>query len=205
MTSSTLIIQGAVEGPLDEAILRRLILHIRAVPGTIYGKQGKAHLLKRWHAYNQAARLTPWVLLVDLDQDAECVPPFLEQHLPDPTPQMCRRVAVRAVEAWLLADAERLAQLLDVPASRIPPHPEMLPDPKQTLVDLAQRSRQRDIREDMVPRPTSGRQVGPAYTARLIEFVNDSENGWRPEIAAQRSDSLQRCLRCLRRLTGKLL
>lgn len=205
MTRSTLLIQGAVEGPLDEAVLCRLIRYVNARPGAIYGKQGKPHLLGRLRAYNQAARTSPWVVLIDLDQDAECAPPFLARHLPDPMPYMCCRLAVRSVEAWLLADGERLARFLDIPASRIPPNPETLLDPKQTLVDLARRSRQREIREDMVPRPQSGRRIGPAYTSRLIEFVNDAKKGWRPEIAAQHSDSLNRCLRCLRRLTGKRL
>jgi len=44
--------------------------------------------------------------------------------------------------------------------------------------------------------------VGPAYTSQLIEFVRDSEKGWRPEIAVKASDSLMRCIciRCLREL-----
>lgn len=200
-TPSLIPIQGAVEGPLDESILRRLILHANATPGTIYGKQGKANLLDRLRGYNQAARASPWVVLMDLDQDAECAPPFLSAHLPDPMPQMCCRAAVRAVESWLIADRERLARFLDVPESRIPLNPEALPNPKLTMVELARRSRRRDVREDMVPRPEGGRKVGPAYASRLIEFVEDRKSGWRPEIAAKHSDSLSRCLRWLRRLT----
>jgi hypothetical protein len=52
----------------------------------------------------------------------------------------------------------------------------------------------------MVPRPESGRQIGPAYTSRLIQFVEDTQAGWRPEVAAAVSDSLARCLRSLGRL-----
>jgi transposase len=43
----------------------------------------------------------------------------------------------------------------------------------------------------------SGRPVGPAYASRLIEFASSS---WRPEVAAQRADSLRRTIDCLRRL-----
>ena len=68
------------------------------------------------------------------------------------------------------------------------------------MVDIARHSRRREIREDMLPRTGSGRVVGPAYTARLIEFVMGGKIGWRPEIAAERSESLKRCLRSLRRL-----
>lgn len=198
-------IQGAVEGPLDEVVLRRLVLHIRALPGTIYGQQGKQHLLQRLPSYNQAARLRPWAILIDLDQDADCAPPFVAAHLPHPMPQMCCRVAVRSIETWLLADREHLARFLDVALVRIPQNPETLADPKLMLVNVARHSRCRDVREDIAPRPEGGRQVGPAYTSRLMEFVQDTKNGWRPEIAAKHSDSLYRCLRCLRRLTGKLI
>ena len=68
------------------------------------------------------------------------------------------------------------------------------------MVDIAKGSRRREIREDMIPRTGSGRVVGPAYTARLIEFVIGARNAWRPEVAAERSESLKRCLRCLNRL-----
>ena len=108
--------------------------------------------------------------------------------------------AVRAVEAWLLADRESLATFLSVAASHIPREPEGVTDPKRAMVDLAMHSRRREIREDMVPRPRSGRTVGPAYTSRLIEFVMDTAAGWRPDVAARSSDSLSRCLRCLRQL-----
>jgi hypothetical protein len=70
------------------------------------------------------------------------------------------------------------------------------------MVELARHSHRRGIREDMVPRPGSGRKVGPAYTAQLIDFARDSNNGWRPDVAAKASDSLNRCLQCLLRLVS---
>jgi hypothetical protein len=193
-------ITAAVEGNVDEAVVRRLIDHVGATPGPVYGRNGKDHLRRRIANYNQAARLSPWVVLVDLDHDAECAPPLRSAWLPSLSPFMCLRVAVRQVEAWLLADRERLAKFLSVSTSRIPHNPETIEHPKNTLVELARYSRRRDIREDMVPRPGSGRSVGPAYTARLIEFVISERKGWRPEVAARYSDSLNRSLRCLRRL-----
>mgnify|MGYP007022289016 CR=1 FL=1 len=47
MGSPLLIINGAVEGIVDEAVMRRLLAHIGLVGGTVYGKQGKQHLLER--------------------------------------------------------------------------------------------------------------------------------------------------------------
>jgi hypothetical protein len=184
------IIAGAVEGLVDQAVMRRLLGEVGAEPGPVYGGNGKDHLLERLDGYNRAARFNPWLVLVDLDRDDDCPPPFRERWLPHPAPRMCFRVAVRAIEAWLLADRERCARFLGVTVSRIPLEPESERDPKRVMVDLARHSRRRDIREDLVPRPGSGRAVGPAYTSRLMEFV---ESDWRPEVAANCSDSLRRC------------
>ena len=115
---------------------------------------------------------------------------------------MCFRVAVRQIEAWLLADSERLARFLSIAIARVPVDPEALDNPKETLVNLARHSRRRDIREDMVPRPRSGRSVGAAYTSRLIEFA---ETQWRPEIAAERADSLRRCRIRIERLIADII
>lgn len=193
-------ITAAVEGDVDEAVVRCLIEHIQGKTRAVYGRTGKSHLQRRLSGYNQAARFSPWIVLVDLDHDAECAPPFRNSWLPDPSEHMCFRVAVRAVEAWLMADREHLARFLTVNIARIPQNVETVDHPKLTMVDIARHSRRREIREDMLPRTGSGRVVGPAYTARLIEFVMGGRNGWRPEVAAERSESLKRCLRCLHRL-----
>ncbi len=119
---------------------------------------------------------------------------------------MCFRIAVRAIEAWLMADREKLAHFLSVSVSKIPLNPEITQNPKTFLVNLAKSSRRREIREDMVPRDESGRRVGPAYTSRMIEFIESSKNAWRPDIAAMHADSLSRALRYLklmiRRMSG---
>lgn len=197
MAKSSIFISGAVEGLLDEAVLRQLVEYEGAILEPVYGKNGKPHLKEKLVGYNQASRRFPWVILMDLDQDAECAPLLLRECLPDPSQYMHFRIAVRAIEAWLLADNESLASFLSVAVSRIPLNPEALDDPKQTIVELANYSRRREIREDMVPRPGSGRKVGPAYTSQLIEFV---QTQWCPEVAADRSDSLHRCRQRIREL-----
>lgn len=200
--SGHVFISGAVEGMLDEAVLRRLLKEMGAMAGPIYGKNGKPFLLQKVNAYNQAARFVPWFILVDLDHDADCAPPFLQSCLPNPAPYMNFRVAVREIEAWLLADRERLSKFLSVGASRIPHNPEILGSPKLTMVEIAKHSRRRDVRENMLPRAGSGLKTGPAYTSFLIEFARDSEHGWRPSVAAKSSDSLDRCMRRLEQLIG---
>jgi hypothetical protein len=200
MREEPLIISGAVEGVTDEVVLRSLIQAAGLSVGTVYGKQGKDHLKKNLAAYNQAARYTPWCVLLDLDQDADCAPLLCSALLPEPGGWMCLRIVVRSIEAWLMADREQLAAFLSIPVSRIPTDVEAVERPKETLINLAARSRRRAIKEDMVPREGSGRSVGPGYTAQIIEFVTDQERGWRPLVAAAHADSLRRCMDCLRRL-----
>lgn len=189
-------ISAAVEGTLDEAVVRRLVRHAGARAGTVYGKNGKPFLKERIGGYNNAARHAPWIVLVDLDSESDCAPPLRAAWLPHPAAQMCFRVAVRAVEAWLMADAERLAAFIGVARRRIPADPEREEHPKRAMVNLARSSRRRDVRQDMVPREGSGRTVGPAYTSRLVEYATDR---WRPDVAARRADSLRRAVACVRR------
>jgi hypothetical protein len=89
---------------------------------------------------------------------------------------------------------------LGVAKRKIPDNPEALLDAKTAMVNLARDSRRRDIQQDMVPRPSSGRKVGPAYTSRLVEYV---ENHWQPARAAQHADSLRRAIQCLQRLVSR--
>ena len=77
----------------------------------------------------------------------------------------------------------------------------MLDDPKQVMVNLARKSRKRDIRDDMIPREGSGHEVGQLYNSRLVEFIL---NYWSPDEAVKRSDSLYRCISRLRELKAKM-
>ena len=192
-------IAAAVEGMTDEAVVERLIDHAGGQVGTVYGKSGKDHLRRKISGYNNAARHAPWIVLVDLDAQPECAVRLRKAWLPTPAQLMCFRVAVCAVEAWLMADAEMLADYLGVPRGHVPRAPDGLDDPKGAMVALARRSRRKDIREEMAPREGSGLRVGPAYPGRLIDYA---ANAWRPEVASRRSESLRRAIDCLRRLVA---
>ncbi len=194
-----IVISAAVEGIVDEAVMRKLISHIGATPGDVHGKQGKTYLRQKIAAYNNAARHAPWTVLVDLNGEAACAPTLRQSWLAAPASMLCFRIAVREVEAWLLSDPEPLADFLAVARRRIPGNVEQLNDPKTEMVNLARNSRRRDIRADMVPRPESGRPVGAAYSSRLIEFVSQY---WRPDHALIQADSLRRAIDCLRRLAA---
>ncbi len=203
-TGKPIVISSAVEGVVDEAVVKRLIIESGGEIGPIYGKRGKSHLRQKMNGYNNAARHLPWIVLVDLNREADCPPPLKTLWLPNPEQFMCFRIAVREIEAWLLADRERFALFFKVPLSNIPVKPDLLDDPKEAIIELSRRSRSRDIRLDMVPRPGSGRKIGPAYVSRLIEYVSDRQRGWRPRQAARSSDSLSRSLNRIRELVESL-
>lgn len=182
----------AVEGDLDEEVLRRLVDHVGGEVADVHGKEGDDFIRERLQGYNAAAQQMPWCVLVDLNHKAACPPELRRRWLEsDPSPQFCFRIAVRAVEAWLLADPSGLGDHLSVSGDNIPPQPESVDRPKQRMVAIARGSQDRAIREDMVPREGSGRGVGRAYTSHLVEFAKDR---WRPGVAAANADSLARAI-----------
>ncbi len=200
--STPVVLTAAVEGAVDEVLLRRICQRLGTSVGSVYGLRGKAYILSRLPGFNNSARFRHWVVLVDLDNDGICAAEVLGRWLPVPAPLMRFRIAIRELEAWLLGDPERLASYLAVSARDFPADPESLHDPKQVLVNLGRRSRRRAIREDLVPLPGSGQAVGPAYTTRMIEFIQDRNVGWRPDIAAGNCNSLYRCMQAISALVN---
>lgn len=190
---------GAVEGILDEAVFRRLVLHVGGELGNVHPGGGRSHLARRLRGYNAAAERNPWFVLVDLDTD-ECAPSLRQQLLPVSARFMAFRIAVREVEAWLMGDTERFAAWFEVPVDRMSRIPEALDDPKREVVRLCRDSGRREIREGIVPRPGSGRTVGAMYNGLMPDFVDDARSGWRPDVAARVCPSLARALRDLSRV-----
>jgi hypothetical protein len=190
-------LSGAVEGPTDEPVLRRIIASRGALVHRVQVAQGKQNLQKKLPGYNAAARRSPWIVLVDLNGAYPCPRALADDWLPEPSLLMRLRVVVRSVEAWLLADRERFASTFAIPLPRVPADPDGLPHAKQSLLASVAHARRRDVREDMLPRPGSARSVGPAYTSRVVEDVANTAAGWRPEVAAMSSPSLASCLRRL--------
>lgn len=188
------IVSVGVEGPTDTEVVSRIFDWLGIGMGTVYGERGKGYLDGKVAAWNVAARYAPWLVLRDLDHDAPCAPQLLKVLIPSPSALMRFRVPVRTVDAWLLADAERIAAFLSVRARDVPSDPDSLPQPKQTIVNLARKSRRKDIADDMVPAQGTSGAVGPAFASRMIEFARRS---WRPEVAAVRSASLGKCIAAL--------
>lgn len=184
----------AVEGATDEIVLKRLMEFLSLPYGRVYGMRGKNDLLQNLARYNNAARFTPWLVLIDLNASEECAPLYIDRLLPSPAPNMLLRIAVRELESWLLADREQIASFLGIPVQRVVVNPDNLDNPKSELVALARRSRFSRVKQDIIPRPDSGAAVGPGYLSRMTEFANQH---WRPDVAMHNSDSLRRCVEAL--------
>lgn len=195
-------IRYAVEGSTDEPLARRLIGTVGMNPRATLIAGGKPKLDPKLPGYNAAARHSAWLVLRDLDHDdaGSCVPDMVQKLLGGlPSGGMCFRIAVREAEAWLLADAGSFAQFFGVSKAKVPRDVESLSDPKQSLVNLCRGSRKRAIREGMVPRQGSRRDVGENYRIFVSEFVEDA---WDPQQARLASASLHRALRALERLAA---
>ncbi|MGH8244991.1 MAG: hypothetical protein ACREUU_01005, partial [Gammaproteobacteria bacterium] len=114
--------------------------------GSHIARGGSGYLRKTIRGWNRAAQGVPFVVLTDLDQH-ECPAALLGAWLPEPRhANLVFRIAVREVEAWLLADVENLASFLKVRSSAIPRNPDAVLDPKGALIGAARRSRSAEVR-----------------------------------------------------------
>ena len=134
------------------------------------------------------------LLLIDLDLKA-CAPALVSRWLGKrEVPQtFLFRVAVREIEAWLLADREAFADFIGVPESKIERNTEEIADPKRKLLDLARRGK-RSIRAGLLPAPEAAASQGDQYNQLLCEFV---DSDWSSERAANHNASLRKTITAL--------
>lgn len=189
-------VRYAVEGPSDEPVAEKMLRSAGLEPYRTLTAHGKGNLDKKLPGLNKTASSMAWLVIRDMDRDDShlCIPELHSKLLDgDARAGMCFRLAVRATEAWLLADHDAFADYFGV-RRRLPSRVDQLNDPKQFLIDLCRRSKRKDIREGIPPRPGGGRTVGPEYVA----IVRDYGLGcWNPDRARNRSPSLERALECL--------
>lgn len=186
----------AVEDALGERLARKLLNH-GARPfsiGACFGKQGKSYLQRKIKGFNSAARVTPFLVLTDLDSD-ECAPLLVKSWLPGRTwPNLLFRIAVTEAESWVMADRGGLARYLGVDEKLVPAHPDNVRNAKEKLVEIARRSTKSLLRKALVPADGSSARVGPDYNGCLAVFL---ENHWDIRRAIKRSPSLRRALDAL--------
>ena len=174
---------------LSELVARRILEFTGRgyAIGYVYGRGGYGYLRKTINGWNNAAKSVPFLVLTDLD-NAECPPSLISAWLNRPChANLLFRVAVREVEAWLLADSQNLSHFLHASGAVIVEAPEMLRDPKGALLGIARQSRSAEIRRRVLPKARSTAKQGPDYNGFLGDFV---QNYWDVEVARTRSQSL---------------
>ena len=155
-----------------------------------YSEGGFGYIKKNIGGFNEAARGCPFFVLTDLDT-VDCAPTLIDGWLGKSAhPNLIFRIAVREVEAWLLADIEGFSKFTGISEANFRDNTEEIADPKAELLQLVKRCRIRKIKEDILPKNEFA-VVGPNYNGRLGEFVMKH---WSIIRAAKRSDSLRRTM-----------
>ncbi len=190
----------ATEDELSEAVgIRLLAEHSEKIDvGLCLRRGGNGYLRSKLANFCQMARLNPLLMITDLDRwtcpAALCGDWLGRTARPE---KLLLRVAVREIEAWLLADHEAMAALLGATiATRLPSLPEIIENPKEFLLGLAARA-PRDVRMDLCVEAGAAARQGLGYNARLSMFVREIRS---PERASSRSDSLRRGRERIRQL-----
>lgn len=178
----------AAEDSLGAAVGRCLVAETKklTISQTQLGN-GFGQLKIKCAKYQQMAQNgLPVLMLTDLDRKP-CPSAIINDWLNQtPHASFLFRVCIREVEAWLMAHPEPLAKLFRIKVHDIPTAPETLPDPKETLLRLADRA-PRNIRNGIQPSKGSTALVGPEYNDLLVGLI---ENGWDCAKASHRAPSL---------------
>lgn len=181
---------------MSQAVAKRLLSeYAPALELTqVFGLSGFGDLKRKMPTFDKIAQYRePILVITDLDNLQLCLVEFRSewcQGLQMPS-NFLFRIAVAEIESWLLADRGRIAEWLGISESLIPQRPEDVSQPKECLVRLAHRSRNRRLRESIVPRPGSTTGTGPGYNDCVGEFT--AEN-WNPDVARTITPSLNRTI-----------
>lgn len=182
----------ATEDELSEVVAERLVAESnpRLQVAVRMGRKGFGYLKQRLVELNDTASSIPVLLLTDLDR-AACPPGLINEWRGNRilSTGMMFRVAVREVEAWLLADREGFARFSGAPVGKVPSAPETLNDPKAEILNLVRRYGGRGLKADMLPALGARVGMGLGYNQALSCFVRES---WSVDRASVHAASLER-------------
>ncbi len=192
--------QVIVEGPTDIPVVTALM---RAAGWNdnqfkVMSANGKGAIDRGIKKYWEAARVLPYVIFRDLDQDAEGCPVTLRaqfvEHTPGESPDLLIRIVDQCIESWILADREGVAEFCNRSAASVKPPAS---HHKPYLLSMMKEAKLKDAVEEQ------GRELdfGPTYALHLQRLMTDH---WSIERAAVESDSLRRALERLTELHNRL-
>lgn len=187
----SMFIQPVVEDIIQEQILLKIFKKYRP-DLTLYsalGKKGNSYIRDKIRGFNEASKHLPFVVVTDLDR-SPCPPALIDDWIDfSLSSSMMFRIAVVEAEAWLLADRNGFGKYLCIPTNKIPHNSEEISNPKEFIVSVARKSRNKTLRVDMVPEGTS--VVGPGYNLRMVDFIS---RYWDVEEALTHSRSLKKAV-----------
>lgn len=181
------------EDPLTCALGEQLVRELLPswiMPTAPINKKGITKLVPEFPRFIEQAKYVQPVLCI-ADSDGKCVKELLANWLPKALPnEFCLRLAVTEAESWLIADRKPMADFFGIPEKIVSKTPDEEPDAKRHLLNLARKSKTRDLRLEMISQ-SDGNKQGNGYNPHPCRFV---KTYWSAQRAAQYSPSLARAL-----------
>ena len=196
MQNELVAVNILAEDSLCEALAKKLLSlnNTKYSIGVSYIGHGYGYIKEKLVGFNKAAKGVPILALSDLV--GNCAPDQIREWLPHGQhANLVFRIAEKESEAWILADSEGVGSFLGVSKKLIPDDVDNIIDPKLFLINLTRKSRNRSLRESLIPRVNSTATIGPNYNPTLTYFV---ENIWNPCKGGLHSPSLNRAIQALK-------
>ncbi len=192
----------AVEDVLSSVVADRLLRRafgpsciLTRLTGNRQGGNGqlRANLPK----YKNLCAKSPVAIITDLDNSSCAVALVSGWFGAAGVPKgLSFRVAVREIEAWLMADREGISEFLGVAGNSVPLRTDDVVNPKQTLVSISRKAR-RELRSEIVPSRGSSAVQGFGYNDVFSAFARER---WDADRASSHSESLRRAIHGFERL-----
>ena len=187
--------EDALSCALGERLVRS-VLPSWQLAGPSINTRGVTKLVAALPRYLQQAKYMQPMLCV-ADTDGRCVLDLLANWLQGRSAgNLILRFAVTEAESWLLADREGFSKALSVPLNKLPNNPDSEHNPKRLVLNLAKRSRDRRIRDEVVS-SIDPSKPGTGYNVHLSHFVRTT---WESSRAAECSASLAKAVHRLKGL-----
>ena len=192
--------QVIVEGSTDIPVVTALMYAAGWADSefSVTSANGKGAIDRDIKKYWEAARVLPYVIFRDLDQDGEGCPVTLRaelvEHTPGESPDLLIRIVDQCIESWILADRQGVADFCNRSIASVRPSDSRH---KEHLLRLLQKAQFKDA----VLREGGKLRFGTAYKGHLKNLMT---HYWSIERAAVESDSLRRALERLTELHDRL-
>lgn len=188
------------EDDLSETVMQKMVKEIlgeEAIYTKTLAKRGKGYIKSKINNINSSNPIFNFFVVTDLDQ-TECAPILIKNWFTRPIREnLIFRVAVREIEAWLLADISGFAAYLRLSEAYLKNkigNPDALADPKLKLISLVDECSIKDYKTDIVKKEKTSYKQGAGYNTRLNEFV---ENYWNLPRARTQSRSFEKACKAL--------